>query len=200
MVVNFTGSAKIIYKSPDEFNKMISGMKEVGACPHYRFADKVTSKLPMYSHSANTCSILAVNDTMVHLAPEPEFTGRNLFQKIGDFLKQEKDKNGDLTAVLIGGKNNDNGSWNLFTEIGNLLEKYGADFTMLCGKNEKCGKGLDALAKKGDTFIFTQEYNPELAKIIKEKPNLTSDEMENIMDSFYDVTWFMPKHKFVIDK
>ena len=200
MSVNFTGSAKIVYTSPKAFEEMIKGMKEVGPYPRYRFENKVTSTLPMYSQNANTCTILSVNDTMVHLAPEPEFTGRNLFQKISEFLKREKDEKGDLTAMLIGGKANDKGSWNLFSELGNLLEKYDADFTMLCGKNKRCDKGLDHLCKKGDTFIFTQEYNPILEKTIKENPNLTSDGMQNILDSFYDVTWYMPKHKFIIDK
>jgi len=200
MSVNFTGSAKIVYKSPKEFEQIIKGMKEVGAYPKYSFNDKVTSKLPMYSHSANTCSILAVNDTMVHLAPEPQFTGRDLFKKVSDFLKREKDEKGDITAILIGGKAKDSESWNLFTELGNLLEKYDADFTMLCGKNDKCKKGLDHLCKNGDTFIFTQEYNPHLEKAIKENTNLTSEGMENVLDNFYDVTWYMPKHEFIIDK
>ena len=82
MSLNIQAPIKIVYKNPKEFDKLVSskGMKEVGTFPHYSFGNKVTSTTPMYSQYANTCSILDINDTMVHLAPEQRT--HNLLEKI----------------------------------------------------------------------------------------------------------------------
>lgn len=58
-------------------------------------------------------------------------------------------------------------------------------------------KGLDGLAKDGDTFILTQEYNPELEKLVKENKSPTSEMLQQIFERFYDYIEISPNHKFV---
>lgn len=197
MSVNFTGSAKILYQTPKEFEALINSkkMKEVGAWPNYAFSNRVTSKGPMYSQYANTCSILDINNTMVHLAPE--FRERNLLGKIADLIRKKKDETGDVTAFIIGGRTNDKASFNLFNDIGNVLEKEGADFSMICGKGDKPKFALDSLCKDGDTFIFTQINNPEFTKNIKNNNNLTPDGLQKVFERFYEFIEISPKHQII---
>ena len=150
MSVNFNGVAKIKYQNPKEFRNTIKKLQAQEVCPFpkYCFHNKVTSSKPMYSQYANTCSILDINDTMVHLAPE--FRTHNLMDKIADLVKKEKAEKGDVTAFIIGGKSL------------NILDKEGTDFSMICGKQDKPRHALDSLCKDGDTFIFTQEHSPKL--------------------------------------
>ena len=198
MSLNIQAPIKIVYKNPKEFDKLVSskGMKEVGTFPHYSFCNKVTSITPMYSQYANTCSILDINDTMVHLAPEQRT--HNLLEKIADLIKKEKDEKGVANAFIIGGKVNDNKSFGLFCEIGNVLEKEGADFSMLCGKNDTPKGALDSLCKNGDTFVFTQEYNPELETLVKNEKNPTSERLQSILEKFYNIMEISPNH--IIEK
>ena len=197
MTINFTGFAKIKYQSPKEFEQTMKALKakEVCPCPKYSFHNKVTSNKPMYSQYANTCSILDINDTMVHLAPELR-TG-NLMQKISDLIKKEKAEKGDVTAFIIGGKSQDKGSFNLFNDIANVLDKEGVDFSMLCGKQDKPKNALDSLCKSGDTFIFTQEYNPQLEQLVKENKSITGDGLQKIFELFYDFVEISPKHEII---
>lgn len=197
MSINFTGSAKIKYVSPKDFEKLITSkkMKEVGAFPHYTFNDKVKSKGPMYSQYANTCSILDINDTMVHLAPE--YRTHNLIDKITDLVKKEKAEKGDVTAFIIGGKSQDKGSFNLFNDIANILDREGTDFSMICGKQEKPKHALDSLCKDGDTFIFTQEYSPKLEQFVKENKSLTGAGLKKVFELFYDFVEISPKHQII---
>lgn len=194
MALNIQNPIRIIYKNPREFEKLINNkkMKEVGTFPHYSFANKVTSSSPMYSQYANTCSILDINDTMVHLAPEQRT--HNLLEKIADLVKKEKDEKGVANAFIIGGKVNDNQSFGLFCEIGNVLEKEGADFSMLCGKGDKPKGALDSLCKNGDTFVFTQEYNPELETLVKNEKNPTKERLQSIFEKFYNIMEISPNH------
>lgn len=197
-MLNIHAPIKIVYKTPKEFEKLISAknMKEVGVFPHYSFSDRVTSSSPKFSQYANTCSILDVNDTMVHLAPEQRT--HNLLEKIADLIKKEKDEKGVADAFIIGGKVNDNKSFGLFCEIGNVLEKEGADFSMLCGKGDTPKGALDSLCKNGDTFVFTQEYNPELENLVKNEKNPTSERLQTIFEKFYNIIEISPKH--IIEK
>lgn len=197
MSVNFTGSAKILYKSPQAFEELVKSVnaREVGVFPNYSISNKVTASSPKYSQYANTCSILDVNDTMVHLAPE--MRGRNFIQKLTDLVKKEKDERGDLTAMVIGGKVNRPESEGLFYEIGNLLDKEGADFSMIGLKNANSSKGLDSVCKNGDTFVFTQEYNPALEKVIKENKSLTPAGLKKVFERFYDYIEISPKHEII---
>ena len=198
MSLNMYTPIKIIYKNPKEFEKLVSskGMKEVGTFPYYSFCNKVTSTTPMYSQRANTCSILDINDTMVHLAPEQRT--HNLLEKIADLIKKEKNEKGVANAFIIGGKVNDNKSFGLFCEIGNVLEKEGADFSMLCGKNDTPKGALDSLCKNGDTFVFTQEHNPELETLVKNEKNPTSERLQSIFENFYNIMEISPNH--IIEK
>lgn len=197
MSINFNGKIKILYQTPKQFDALIDSKKitEVGVYPNYSIHNMVTSPYPKGSRYANTCSIVSINDSMVHLAPEQR--GRDFVQKLVDFLKKEKAEKGDVTAFVMGGKSGDIESENLFYEIGNLLEKFNANFSMIGLKNSKSAKGLDALAKNGDTFVFTQEYNPELAKVVKENKSLTSEELQKIFERFYDYIEISPNHKII---
>ena len=117
MSINFTGAAKIQYQTPKQFEKTIQNLraKEVCPFPKYCFHNKVISDKPMFSQYANTCSILDINDTMVHIAPETRT--HDLMQKITNLVKREKDEKGDVTAFIIGGQNNDTKSFDLFNDI-----------------------------------------------------------------------------------
>ena len=118
-------------------------------------------------------------------------------KKITNLIKKEKDEKGDVTAFIIGGQNNDTKSFDLFNDIGNVLDKEGIDFSMICGKNEKSRKGRDALLKNGDTFIFTQENNPQMSNFIEENKSLTGDGLKKVFELFYDIVDFSPKHKII---
>ena len=197
MAINFNGTAKILYQSPKQFDALIDSkkIKEVGTYPKYSINSISTSPYPKGSRYANTCSILSINDSMVHLAPEQR--GCNFVQKLSDIIRREKAEKGDVIAFVMGGKSGDVDSENLFYDIGNLLEKFGADFSMIGLKGAKSPKGLDGLAKDGDTFILTQEYNPELEKLVKENKSPTSEMLQQIFERFYDYIEISPNHKFV---
>ena len=197
MSVNFNGVAKIKYQNPKEFRNTIKKLQAQEVCPFpkYCFHNKVTSSKPMYSQYANTCSILDINDTMVHLAPE--FRTHNLMDKIADLVKKEKAEKGDVTAFIIGGKSQDKDSFNLFNDIVNILDKEGTDFSMICGKQDKPRHALDSLCKDGDIFIFTQEHSPKLEQFVKENKSLTGDGLQKVFELFYDFVEISPKHKII---
>ena len=197
MYINFTGAARIQYQSPKQFEKTIQNLhaQEVCPFPKYCFHNKVTSDKPMFSQYANTCSILDINDTMVHLAPETRT--HDLMQKITNLVKKEKDEKGDVTAFIIGGQNNDTKSFDLFNDIGNVLDKEGVDFSMICGKRDSARSGRDALLKNGDTFIFTQENNPQMSRFIEQNKSLTGDGLKKVFELFYDIVELAPNHKIV---
>src|SRR5574344_2328041 len=198
MSISFRGSANIKYTSPKEFDSMVnkSNMQEVGVYPKYRLRDSVTSAKPMFSKYANTCSIVSVNDTMLHLAPE--LRCYKFIDRFTDLVKKQKDEKGDVTAFVLGGRVNDKESFELFNDIGNVLEKEGADFSMICGKfdpKNKPAMDLDALCQNKDTFTFTQENNRELENFVKENKSLTSDGFKKVFEKFYNFVEISPKHK-----
>lgn len=195
--MNFNPISQIIYKTPKEFEKLSSKAIEVGTFPHYTFFNKVTSTYPKRSQYAKTCDILVVNDTMVHLAPE--LRGRNLVQDLSNFIRREKAEKDKVNAFVIGGRVDDKDSYTLFCDIGNTLEKEGADFSMICGKNENSKNGLDSLYHDGDKFVFTQEYNPTLEKEIKANKNPDSNFLQQIFEKFYDIIEISPKHKIAAE-
>ena len=185
---------EIIYRTPREFERFINSkkMKEVGNFPHYSFKDKVTSQQPMYSQYANTCTILNVNDTLVHLAPEQR--GRNLLDELANLVKKEQAEKGYASGFMIGGQRNDEASYALSCDIATELDRHGVDFSMICGKINTPKHALDSLCKDGDRFIFTQEHNPELEKLVKEEKNPTSDRLQAIFQKFFDIIDISPNH------
>jgi len=198
MTINFKGTATISYKSPKEFDKIVNenNAKEVGIFPQYTYKHRVSSNDSMYTKNANTCSILQVNDTMLHLAPE--IRSYRLMDDISDLVKSKFDKTGDVTAIIIGGQACDKESFNLFNDIGNVLEKEGADFSMLCGKNIHSKNGRDALCKLDkDTFIFTQEDSPNFEELVKQNKSLTPDGLKRVFEMFYSYVDISPKHKII---
>ncbi len=198
MSVNFQGNMKIKYMDPKEFEKMISArkVKEVCAFPSWSIDRQATMSNPMYSQGANTCSILNINDTMVHIPPE----GRphNLLEKVTKLINRKKSESDEVNAFIIGGRTHDRDSFNLFNDIGNTLEKEGVDFSMLCGKHKEPRWGLDSLCKDGDTFVFTQKGNPELEKTVRENKDFSASKLEEIFQKFYDIIEISPKHDIII--
>ena len=198
MSTNFTGKARITYLPPDQF-KMLANprgfARSVGRPYIYCFEEKVCSKQPMYSLDANTCSMLAVNDTLMHLAPEREDV--RLFDKLSDFMKQQKDEYGDLTAVLIGGKapNLYRPSTELYTGIANVLEREGADYSMICGK--QLDLFLDDLYKEGNTYTFTQKGNIGLEELLQEK-DITPKRLKEILKYYYRDVKISKKHDLFV--
>lgn len=192
MSVNFTGKAQIMYVPPKEFKTLLDKtVIEVGRPERYHFEERRASALPMFSKDANTCSMLAVNDTLMHLAPEREDV--RLFDKLSDFLKEQKDKCGDLTAVLIGGKapNLYRPSTELYTGIANLLEKEGADYSMICGK--QLDLFLDDVYKEGNSYRFTQKGNVGLEELVQEK-DITPKRLKEILKYYYRDVKISRKH------
>lgn len=195
-MISFKGKAQIYYTPYTKFvEKVRYGAKEIGIPGKYGFADRVVSDLPMFTMDANTCSVLAVNDMMVHLAPEREEA--YLVDKIADFLKEQKDKIGDLTAFLIGGKSRkiDGKSANLFMSIANQLEKFGADYSMICGKTMDLF--MDHLYKDKNKFVFTQQYNEGLAEFAAQE-EMTPDGFKDILKYYYDEVKISPKHEIIV--
>ena len=197
MSLNFTGIANIKYLPPQKFNEMINTkkVKEVCAFPNWSIDRQATMKKPMYSQGANTCSILAIGDTMVHIPPETR--PQNFIEKLVNLINKEKEKNDDLSAFIIGGRKNDNDSFNLFNDIGNVLEKENVDFSMLCGKGKEPRFGVDSLCKDGDTFIFTQNRNDNLEKEIRTNKDFSPSKLEEIFQKFYDIIEISPKHTII---
>ena len=192
MSINFQGKARISYTSPSEFKNLVrNGVREVGFPERYWFEKKVSSKEPMFTRDANTCSILAVNDTLMHLAPERE--DYLLFDKLTDFLKEQKDTHGDLTAVLIGGKapNLSMQSAQLYSGIANVLEKERADYSMMCGKT--LDLFMDDLYKDGSNYKFTQQGNIGLEEFAQDK-TLTPKKFIEILKYYYKDVKISPKH------
>ncbi|MCR5265184.1 MAG: hypothetical protein K6E29_01150 [Cyanobacteria bacterium RUI128] len=192
MSVNFTGKAQIMYVPPKEFKTLLDKtVIEVGRPERYHFEERRASALPMFSKDANTCSMLAVNDTLMHLAPEREDI--RLFDKLSDFLKEQKDKYGDLTAVLIGGKapNLCRPSTELYSGIANLLEKEGADYSMICGK--QLDLFLDDIYKDGNNYKFTQKGNIGLEELLQEK-DITPKRLKEILKYYYRDVKISRKH------
>lgn len=192
MSINFTGNAQISYLSPKEFKTLLNKtVVEVGRPERYCFEEKRASQFPMFSKDANTCSMLAVNDTLMHLAPEREDI--HLFDKLSDFLKEQKDKTGDLTAILIGGKapNLSKQSAELYTNIANILERENADYSMICGK--QLDLFMDDLYKDGNKYQFTQQGNIGLEELVQE-PDISPKRLKEILKYYYKDVKISKKH------
>ena len=52
--------------------------------------------------------------------------------------------------------------------------------------------------QKWDTFVFTQEYNPELETLVKNEKNPTSERLQSILEKFYNIMEISPNH--IIEK
>lgn len=192
MTINFTGKANISYLSPKKFNSLIDKtVIEVGRPERYWFEEQRTSLNPMFSKDANTCSMLIVNDTMMHLAPERE--DFRLMDKLSDFMKEQKDKYGDLTALLIGGKapKLSKQSAELYSNIANVLEKEKADYSMICGKT--IDLFMDNVYKNGNHYTFTQQGNVGLEELVQEK-DITPKKMKEILKYYYKDVKISKKH------
>lgn len=196
MAINFTGKAYISYLSPRKFNNLIDKtVVEVGRPERYWFEERRTSLNPMFSKDANTCSMLIVNDTMMHLAPEHE--DYRLMDKLSDFMKEQKDNKGDLTALLIGGKapNLSRQSAELYSNIANVLEKENADYSMICGKTMDLF--MDNVYKNGNRYTFTQQGNVGLEELVQEE-DLTPKRLKEILKYYYKDVKISKKHDLVI--
>ncbi len=192
MTINFTGKANISYLSPKKFNSLIDKtVIEVGRPERYWFEEQRTSLNPMFSKDANTCSMLIVNDTMMHLAPERE--DFRLMDKLSDFMKEQKDKYGDLTALLIGGKapKLSKQSAELYSNIANVLEKEKADYSMICGKTMDLF--MDNVYKNGNHYTFTQQGNVGLEELVQEK-DITPKKLKEILKYYYKDVKISKKH------
>ena len=192
MTINFTGKANISYLSPKKFNSIIDKtVIEVGRPERYWFEEQRTSLNPMFSKDANTCSMLIVNDTMMHLAPERE--DFRLMDKLSDFMKEQKDKYGDLTALLIGGKapKLSKQSAELYSNIANVLEKEKADYSMICGKTMDLF--MDNVYKNGNHYTFTQQGNVGLEELVQEK-DITPKKLKEILKYYYKDVKISKKH------
>ena len=186
----------ISYIPPKDFSKLLDKtVREVGRPEMYHFEERVTGTFPMFSKDANTCSILSVNDTMMHLAPERD--DPKLFDKLTDFLREQKDKYGSLSAVLLGGKAPDlfSSSTKLYTGIANVLEKEGADYSMICGK--KLDLFLDDLYKNGNSYKFTQKGNIGLEELTQGK-DLTPKQLKEILKYYYRDVKISVKHDLIV--
>ena len=198
MSINTVKKAFISYISPNEFKQLANQRgvaRMVGRPERYCFEERVSSKLPMYSLDANTCSILSVNDTMMHLAPERDDV--RLMDKLSDFLKEQRDLCGDLNAVLIGGKapNLYRKSTELYSGIANLLEKEHADYTMICGKQlDLC---MDNLYQSGNSFKFTQTGNVGLEELSHEA-DLTPKRIKEILKYYFKDVKISKKHDLTL--
>ncbi|MGN1153464.1 MAG: hypothetical protein ACI4S3_05495 [Candidatus Gastranaerophilaceae bacterium] len=126
----------VIYKTPENFRKIVCDNKPIEVCrpPHYRFSDKVTSKNPKVTFDSNSCTIIGVNDTVFHLAPE--IRELNVIDKFRDFLKSEKDKTGDITAFIFGARcpRIQKDSFQFAEDLRNVLEKENTDYSAIYGK------------------------------------------------------------------
>ena len=185
----------ISYVTPNDFSKLIDRtVKEVGRPERYHFEEKVTGNFPMFTKDANTCSILAVNDTLMHLAPERD--DPRLFDKLTDFLREQKDKYGSLSAVLLGGKapNLCGMSTRLYSGIANVLEKERADYSMICGKT--IDLFLDDLYKNGSSYKFTQRGNVGLEELTQGK-DLTPKQLKEILKYYYRDVKISRKHDLI---
>ena len=192
MTINFTGKANISYLSPKKFNSLIDKtVIEVGRPERYWFEEQRTSLNPMFSKDANTCSMLIVNDTMMHLAPERE--DFRLMDKLSDFMKEQKDKYGDLTALLIGGKapKLSKQSAELYSHIANVIKKEKADYSMICGKTMDLF--MDNVYKNGNHYTFTQQGNVGLEELVQEK-DITPKKMKEILKYYYKDVKIYKKH------
>lgn len=186
----------ISYMTPTNFSKLIDNtVVEVGRPERYHFEEKVTKTCPMYTRDANTCSILAVNDTLMHLAPERE--DFRLFEKLTDFLREQKDKYGSISAILLGGKapNLYRPSTELYSGIANVLEKEGADYSMICGK--KLDLVVDDLYKNGKDYKFTQKGNIGLEELVQ-NPDLTPKLMKEFLKYYYKDVKISKKHNLLV--
>lgn len=197
MTVNLLGKTQISYVSPTKFRSLLNkGVIEVGRPERYCFEERRASlSLPMFSKDANTCSMLAVNDTLMHLAPEREDI--RLFDKLTDFLREQRDKYGRLDAVLIGGKapNFYKPSTELYSGIANLLERERADYSMICGK--KLDLFMDDLYKDKNSYLFTQQGNLGLEELAQEK-DLTPKKFIGILKSYYRDVKISKKHDLIV--
>ena len=128
---------------------------------------------------------------MMHLAPERE--DFRLMDKLSDFMKEQKDKYGDLTALLIGGKapKLSKQSAELYSNIANVLEKEKADYSMICGKTMDLF--MDNVYKNGNHYTFTQQGNVGLEELVQEK-DITQKKLKEILKYYYKDVKISKKH------
>jgi len=192
MKLNST-SINIIYKNPQEFLGLVksSDAKEFGVYPHYKFKDKKTLTESGFSQFAKTCSIVLINDEGIHLAPE--LRESSLLKNISELAKKVKDTTGILTSFIFGGEahNQNKDSFELFNDIGNVLDKEGADISVICGK--KFDGSRDALLKDKNNIFITSESNEDLALTLKNN-QLSKEQVEEAFSKYYEVVDISPNH------
>lgn len=198
---------EIIFTTPERFAKSVKKAVEVGEFPKYKVTDGVMSARDKFTTGANTCSGLALSggdlSYLGHYAPElrrPDF-----LEKLDYIIKSFQDKSGEKGSGILAGGYDFNvkecgidsvGSFNLFADAANLLDKRGVDFTMICGKKNPLY--TDSLAVIGDKFIMTQ------ANKLRIKQNFLNNisnaqELEQFLFDTRSVAEISPNHKFIVD-
>ena len=200
-----TPKYEIVVQSPKKFKALISDFREVCEFPNYRINDGVSSKEHKFSANANTCTLLGMNngvDTYLgHYAPEykkPDFK-----EKLDYIVKKFQDKTGELDAVIAGGYSYDvisnpqaaKDSFTLVAQVGEVLDKNGANLTVIAGK--RVPSFVDNLAVTEDKFVLS--HSPNYATCFLNYPEPEVIKNASQLDAKYEIFEPSETHKLSFD-
>lgn len=194
----------IIVESESRFNKRIIAehCKEVCQNPRYRLSDGVISSSPKVTYYANTCSILGMSNGLKtflgHFAPELKTS--SFMRNLDEIVKKFKGETGQLSACVNGGygfsPNKDKifvDSNILISDIGNILDKNGAEITMISGKSNPIF--MDNMAVTNDAFIISPvSVTRSDTPLTRLRQNISREELEKLLEENYDIFEVDPKH------
>ena len=204
----YTPIREIVIQSPKKFEKTISGFLEVSPFPEYNIHNAIKSTEPKFTQNANTCAILGMSNGkqtyLGHYAPELKTS--KFKQQLEYDVKKMQDETGALSAIVTGGydRNVHSGmnsvtapqirdSFTQLAEIGEILDKAGANLTMIAGKLNPEFK--EHLAITGDRFILTHNPNKINSKLPELSKCKTDSEIERTLENQYSIVEIDLPHK-----
>lgn len=197
----YTPIKEIVLESSKKFESTIDGFLEVSPFPEYSIYKAVKSEESKFTKSANTCAILGMsNGKQTYLGHyAPELKSQKFKKQLEYDVKKMQDETGELSAIITGGYDKDlqdgvnsvrkqqiTASFTQLAEIGEVLDKAGANLTMVAAKTNPSFK--ENLAVTPDRFILS--FTPYT--IASKYPDITkcknNAEIEQELSKFYSIS------------
>lgn len=192
---------EIVIQPAKKFESAIKDFREVSPFPEYSIYKAVRSEESKFTKSANTCAILGMsNGKQTYLGHyAPELKSQKFKKQLEYDVKKMQDETGELSAIITGGYDKDlrdgvnsvrkqqiTASFTQLAEIGEVLDKAGANLTMVAAKTNPSFK--ENLAVTPDRFILS--FTPNT--IASRYPDITkcknNAEIEQELSKFYSIS------------
>ena len=170
----------------------VKGMIEVGnSLGDYTLknARSAVISATMATFDAKACTIVNINNGkrnyLAHLAPEletPQSVEKGLEKTL---LKMEDDASEDIKAMIVGGWDSSNPkSFDLSIKIADLFDKFGIDFSMICGK-PKGAPAENMIVARNLIKVWSDKFKELFAKLDVKKA--TKEDVQQALENHYEV-------------